>query len=59
MAMECSGLRYSFALLVRFFIHDHMSYCHWANLYCQYDATLGKKNARIARQNNESRTCLM
>ena len=58
--MECSGLRYSFALLVRFFIHDHMSFCHWANLYCQeYDATLGKKNARIARQNNESRTCLM
>ena len=33
MAMECSGLRYSFALLVRFFIHDHMSYCHWANLF--------------------------
>ena len=59
MAMECSGLRYSFALLVRF---SFMTICPIAtgfNLYCQYDATLVKKNARIARQNNESRTCLM
>ena len=52
MAMHFS-LRYSFALLVRFFRVTICPTCHWIMVIVNMTQTLGKKNARIARQNKK------